>query len=179
MPIVGSFEWHQQMERALHRNLIIDKVQKLEKKERDIIRRAVGSCEYPDIISFLLQKCHVQDAESLSLDDIFAHCKQYLRKQHDRVKADLAGKKPAETVKRIIAALLISLLIICAFILSVWLIPFTSFTWVKNHPHSYGIQGSIICVIPCLIFGFFKPEWRKWCWGTAAIAFLVGLLSLL
>jgi len=69
------------MERALHRNLIIDKVQKLEKKERDIIRRAVGSCEYPDIISFLLQKCHVQDPGSLSLEDIIAHCKQYLRRE--------------------------------------------------------------------------------------------------
>jgi hypothetical protein len=104
-----------------------------------------------------------------------------VRRLISRLK-QIAHNARAETeqkAKRIIAALLISLLMICAFILSVWLIPFTSFTWVKNHPHSYGIQGSIICVIPCLIFGFFKPEWRKWCWRTAAIAFLVGLLSLL
>jgi hypothetical protein len=88
-------------------------------------------------------------------------------------------KETEQGAKRIIAALLISLLIICAFILSVWLIPFTPFTWLRNHPNSYGIQGSIICLIPSFIFGFFKPDWRKWCWGTAAIAFLVGLLSLL
>ena len=95
----------------------------------------------------------------------------------DGVKAGDAEKE--QSAKKIIAALLISLLIICAFILSVWLIPFLPFTWVINHPRSYGIQGSIICLIPCLIFGIFKPKWRKWCWGTAAIAFLVGLLSLL
>jgi hypothetical protein len=96
------------------------------------------------------------------------------------LKANLA-KKPTETgrkTKVTIVAIIISLLIICAFELSVWLMPFTPFTWLKNHPQSYGIQGSAICLIPCLIFGFFKPRWRKWWWGTA-IAFLVGLLTLL
>jgi hypothetical protein len=88
-------------------------------------------------------------------------------------------KKPADTkqdAKRIVAAILISLIMILLFELVVYCGPVT---WFRNHPHSPGIQGSIICLIPSLIFGFFKPDWRKWCWGTAAIAFLVGLLSLL
>jgi hypothetical protein len=76
-------------------------------------------------------------------------------------------------------SILISLLIICTFVISVWYIPFTPFTWIKNHPHSLGIQGSIICLIPCLFFGLFEPRWRKWCWGFAFISFLVGLLLLL
>ena len=92
---------------------------------------------------------------------------------------DLAGKKPAETeqnAKRIIAAILISLILILLFELFVY---FGPVTWFRNHPHTYGIQGSISGLIPCLIFGFLKPRWRKWCWETAAIVFLVGLLSLL
>jgi len=93
--------------------------------------------------------------------------------------AELEEIKPAEPeqgAKRIIAAILISFIMILLFELFVYLGPVT---WFRNHPHSYGIQGSIDCLILCLIFGIFKPGWRKWCWGTAAIAFLVGLLSLL
>jgi len=98
-----------------------------------------------------------------------------------KISEEFGAEKPAETgqkTKVTIVAIIISLLIICAFELSVWLMPFTPFTWLKNHPRSYGIQGSAICLIPCLVFGFFKPRWRKWWWGTA-IAFLVGLLTLL
>ena len=94
-------------------------------------------------------------------------------------KADLPSEKPAERkqdAKRIIAAILISLIMI---LLVELFVHFGPVTWFRNHPHSYGIQGSIICLIPCLIFGVFKPGWRKWCWGTVAIAFLVGLVSLL
>jgi hypothetical protein len=87
-----------------------------------------------------------------------------------------SGKKIAEQdAKRTIAAILISLIMILLFELFVY---FGPVTWFRNHPHSYGIQGSIICLILCLIFGIFKPRWRKWYWG-AAIAFLVGLVSLL
>jgi hypothetical protein len=92
---------------------------------------------------------------------------------------DIKNQKSAETegnAKSIVAAIVISFVMILLFELSVY---FGLVTWVKNHPRSYGIQGSVICLIPCLIFGFLKPRWRKWCWGTAAIAFLVGLLSLL
>jgi hypothetical protein len=102
-------------------------------------------------------------------------------RNHQRKKEQSGGQEqnPAETggnAKRLVSAVLISSIMILLFELSVY---FGPITWVKNHPRSYGIQGSVICLIPCLIFGFLKPRWRKWCWGTAAIAFLVGLLSLL
>jgi hypothetical protein len=91
----------------------------------------------------------------------------------------LASKQEPEEkeqkAKRIIAALLISLIMILLFELFVY---FGPVTWFRNHPHSPGIQGSIDCLIFCMAVGFFKPRWRKWYWG-AAIAFLVGLLSLL
>jgi hypothetical protein len=126
----------------------------------------------------------VIDKGRLRPNDEVSECSLTLIEKLNRIieLAEQNAEQPAGTernTKRIVAAFLISLLIICAFILSVWLIPFTPFTWFRNHPHSYGIQGSIICLIPSFIFGFFKPDWRKWCWGTAAIAFLVGLLSLL
>jgi len=98
------------------------------------------------------------------------------------VRTDIARLKPAETeqkAKRIIAAILISLLIICMFVFSVWLIPFTPFTWLKNHPNTYGLQASIIFLIPSFVVGLFKPQWRKWCWGVAGLAFLGVILSLL
>ncbi len=92
------------------------------------------------------------------------------------LKAELNRQLKEKPVKRTIVAILISLILIVLFGLFVHLGPVT---WFRNHAHTYGIQGSIICLIPCLIFGFLKPRWRKWCWGTAAIALLVGLLSLL
>jgi predicted DNA-binding transcriptional regulator AlpA len=78
--------------------------------------------------------------------------------------------------KAIVAGMLISLCIVCPFLLLVHVVPIT---WVTDHPNSYGLQGSIIGLIVCLILGYCKPKWRKWCWGTAGIAFLVLMLSLL
>lgn len=92
---------------------------------------------------------------------------------------NLTPKKPAETgrnTKTTIAAIVISLLIICIFELLVHLGPLA---WFKNHHNSYSLQGSIICLIFCLIVGFFKPQSRKRWWGGAAFAFLVLLVSLL
>ncbi len=90
-----------------------------------------------------------------------------------------SSEKPAETEqkgKSIIVAVVISFILIILFELFVYKLPIT---FVTNHPHSYGIQGSIICLIPCLIIGYFKPRWRKWFWGGALIAFLAVLLSIL
>jgi len=98
---------------------------------------------------------------------------------HKSVKANLTDLKPAVTeqkAKPTIIAIVISLILILLFELLVYIVPIT---WVTNHPHSYGIQGSIICLISCLIIGYFKPRWRKWFWGGAVIAFLAVLLSLL
>ena len=110
--------------------------------------------------------------------DIQTHIELALK----RVEADLWPENPAETKqnhKTTIVAIIISLFIICIFVLSVRFIPFTLFTWLKNHPNSYGLQGSIICLIACFILGLYKPKWRKLCWGGALIAFLGVLLSLL
>jgi hypothetical protein len=100
----------------------------------------------------------------------------------DKIGHHKVTTKRVETgqkAKRIIAAILISLLIICMFVFSVWLIPFTPFTWLKNHPNTYGLQASIIFLIPSFVVGLFKPQWRKWCWGVAGLAFLGVILSLL
>jgi hypothetical protein len=51
--------------------------------------------------------------------------------------------------------------------------------WLKDHPHSYGLTGSLIFLILFLLLGLLKAQWRNWCWGTAVIAFLVLVLSLL
>jgi len=96
-----------------------------------------------------------------------------------KTREELSSEKPAGTeqkAKKILFPMSISLILIVLFILLVYKLPFT---WIVNHQRSYGIQGSIICLIPCLIFGFFNPRWRKWCWGGAGLALLVGLLSLL
>ena len=95
------------------------------------------------------------------------------------LEKDLAAETPVETKqnrKTTIVAIIISLIVDLLFELLVYFIPIT---WVKNHPNSYGLQGSIIFLIPCLIVGLFKPQYRKWCWGVGAIAFIVLLLSLM
>jgi hypothetical protein len=138
-----------------------------------------GKLEKAALKDWMLNKCGVSLSElkELSRPDI---SRRFLSALVSTQKKE--SEKPAETdqkTKKIVSAFLISLLIICAFILSVWLIPFTPFTWLRNHPNSYGIQGSIICLIPCLVFAIFKPGWRKWCLGVAGLAFLGVLLSLL
>jgi hypothetical protein len=51
--------------------------------------------------------------------------------------------------------------------------------WVKKHPHSYGLTSGFIFMIIFFVLGLFKIQWRNWCWGTGAFAFLVLILSLL
>jgi len=51
--------------------------------------------------------------------------------------------------------------------------------WIKKHPHSYGLTGGVILLIIFSVLGLLKSQWRSWCWGTAVIAFLVLILSLL
>ena len=83
--------------------------------------------------------------------------------------------KPADR-KATIAAIIISFMMILLFELLVHVGPLS---WFNNHPNSYSLQGSIICLIPCLLVGLFKRQWRKWCWGVAGLAFLGIVLSLL
>lgn len=100
----------------------------------------------------------------------------------EMAQRDATPEQPAETrqnTKTTIVAIIVSLILSCIFLLSVWYVPFTIFTCFKNHPNSYGLQCSIVFLITCLAVGFFKPQWRKWCWGTASLAFVVLILSLL
>jgi len=102
-----------------------------------------------------------------------------LRRIAQNARENSSSENPMETeqkAKRILIATAVSLILIIVFELLVYKLPVT---WVINHPNSYGIQGSTICLIPCLIVGFCKPAWRKWCWGAALLAFLAVLLSLL
>jgi hypothetical protein len=92
------------------------------------------------------------------------------------------AKKLAETgqdTKRMIGAIIISLLVVCIFELSVWFAPVTPFSWLKNHPNSYGLQGAIVFLVPCIFVGLLKRQYRKWCWGVGLVALLVLILSLL
>lgn len=93
---------------------------------------------------------------------------------------DLTTEKPAETeqtnAKSTFLSALVSFLGILAFILCVHRIPIT---WLKDHPHGLGLQGSIIFLIPCLVVGYFKPKYRKCCWGAAALSLVVLILSLI
>jgi Fe2+ transport system protein B len=102
-----------------------------------------------------------------------------LRRIAQNARENSSSENPMETeqkAKRILIATAVSLILIIVFELLVYKLPVT---WVINHPNSYGIQGSIICLIPCLIVGFFKPTWRKWFWAGAVLAFLAVLLSLI
>jgi len=104
--------------------------------------------------------------------------KSFLEVAMMSIQREVANKsaEKGRDAKGTLVAIAISLILIFLFELLVYIVPIT---WISNHPHRYGIQGSIICLIPCLILGFFKPVWRKWFWGGAFIAFLAVLLSLL
>lgn len=97
----------------------------------------------------------------------------------EMAREEIKSEKPMETAQKAqssFSAVAISSILIIVFELLVYKLPVT---WVINHPNSYGIQGSIICLIPCLVVGFFKPTWRKWFWAGAVLAFLAVLLSLI
>lgn len=84
--------------------------------------------------------------------------------------------RDAETT---IAAIIISLFVACIFEVLVWLVPVTPFSWLKNHPNSYGLQPAIVFLVPCIFVGLLKRQYRKWCWGVGLVALLVLILSLL
>jgi hypothetical protein len=111
------------------------------------------------------------DHQLLKYESLFDIYTELLRAEPER---------PAETgqtnTKSTILSVLVSFLGILAFILWVYRLPIT---WIKDHPHGLGLQGSIIFLIPCLVVGYVKPKCRKWCWGGAALSLVVLILSLL
>ena len=117
-----------------------------------------------------------QDMVKKSIDALEAIRLKVERQQHleTPIKNQVSPNK--KNAKTTFAALFISFMMILLFELLVHVGPLS---WFKNHPNSYSLQGSIICLIPCLLLGLFKPQWRKWCWGVAGLAFLGIVLSLL
>jgi len=64
-----------------------------------------------------------------------------------------------------IAAFSLSFNIIAIFEFLVYRIPWQ---WLVMHPNSYGLQLTFDSIVTLLVLGFFRPEWRKWCWGGSA-----------
>jgi len=148
----------------------------------DVSKMASLICHYPAVA---IEKMNCISNELLSLEQIeIEKAKEEEVKLHNKTLVELKeirqnSKKPEESEqnrKTTIFAIIISFILDLVFELLVYFVPIT---WVKNHPNSYGLQGSIIFLIPCLIVGLFKPQSRKWCWGVGAIAFIVLLLSLM
>jgi len=142
----------------------------LDKKDDKTIRRRCDNLknlikELQDIVSDSTSKRDSYIKVTNRLDDLIGELNE------------LSELKPAETVqnrKATISAIIISFIMILLFELLVHVGPLS---WFKNHPNSYSLQGSIICLIPCVVVGFLKPQWRKWCWGSS-VAFVVLILSL-
>jgi hypothetical protein len=54
-----------------------------------------------------------------------------------------------------------------------------SFTWLLQHPNSYGIRLGTYGMLTAIMIGIFRKPWRSYCWGTAALAMVVTLIQLL
>ncbi len=164
--------------RKRQRNWIADDEKLLSRCKKIISEKKSYGVDFSDVE--LMMRWHKEQLKILkSLDSELAVIE---KSERYKIEEQKQLREPTETeqkAKPIIIAIIVSLSIISVFVLSVWYITFAPFTWIKNHPHSPGIQASVIFLIPCLIVGYFKPNWRKWCWGSAALALLVGLLSLL
>ena len=103
----------------------------------------------------------------------------------DRIKREaeergLETKKQAEktiNIYRTILALIFTLVACATFELLVNLLPWKGLI---NHSRSTAIQA-LICLAFLVVFaGFFRKDWRKWCWGaTVIVAIVIGLISLI
>lgn len=76
----------------------------------------------------------------------------------------------------IVLALVLSVAAVGLFLALVHLLPFS---WVINHPSSYGVQATVSLLIACTIFGLLVQRWRKWLFGVAGLAFLGVLLQIM
>jgi len=160
------------------------------KAKKDVILKEIDHSLYPiseEIMKFSKAKGTLLDADYLSqirggacLDvkvvDETIDAPEAIRVKVEREQQGPAPARTEQRVRRIIVGLGISLTLIVVFELLVHIGPLT---WFKNHPNSYGIQGGIIFLILSFVMGLFKSNWRKWCWGTAGLALLALILSLL
>lgn len=92
-----------------------------------------------------------------------------------RAEQEVLLRQKAERNARIYAATAaytLSFILIIAFeVLIRWL----NWSWLIQHPNSYGLQIAFDSLLILSIVGFFHPHWRKFCWGFGAFA-IVGIL---
>ncbi len=129
---------------------------------------AIGELKAFDGVSTDNYKAFIEFAVCFSHEQFLSDLKNYLN-------------GPAETGRdaKTMIAIIISLLVACIFELSVRLVPVTPFSWLKNHPSSYGLRGAIVLLVPCIFVGLLKRQYRKRCLRTAVIPLVLLILSLL
>lgn len=122
-------------------------------------------------------------ANSVKIETLSAEIEEErrLRKAAEGEKAQIEqniaiDREKYKLISKVGLAVGIGALLIVAFEFAVYKIPWG---WLTNHPHSYGLQGSIDAIIILGLLGGFVPKLRKWCWGLLAIPILIGIFQLL
>ena len=131
----------------------LESLEKLKNKEKERAERATKEVEK--------ERMAKEDAEKQTTEGV-----SNIRKAEKTI-----------TVYAVIAASAISIIFITIFEIFAYWLPWN---WLRNHPNSYGLQGSFDILIILAIFGFFRPKWRKWCWGSSGFfVVIILILSLL
>lgn len=76
----------------------------------------------------------------------------------------------------VIAGIAIGGLLIVAFELTIYLIPWN---WLVEHKNSLPLQIGISLTLMLAMIGLIVKDWRKWCWGIALLPMVLSLISLL
>lgn len=121
-----------------------------------------------ELKSALMQK----DKEKERADCAFAEAEKE-KAARKLAEEQAAGRVVTINIYAIIASSAISSISIAIFELLVYWLPCN---WLRNHPNSYGLQGSFDVLLILVIFGYFLPKWRKWCWGTSGVCAVLGLI---
>lgn len=88
-----------------------------------------------------------------------------------RSKADARANRQS-----VIAALSLSACIIIAF---EWIVYGLPWSWVQNHPNSYGLQAAFASAVVAFLLGLMRPELRKVWWVVVLSGVVIGAIFLL
>ena len=100
----------------------------------------------------------------------------YFLQRNDKWEAERTEQqRHKQEWKRALVALGVSVLLIVGFEVLVYYLPWN---WLKNHPHSLGIQIGSGFVILFSILWLFKPKLWKY-WLAILISFVILVVSLL
>jgi len=97
------------------------------------------------------------------------------RANQAEIHATEADQRSARLIG-VVKSIVLSVIVIAAFEALVYQLPWG---WLMSHPNSYAIQAMFDMTITLGLFGLFISDWRKWCWGVAAIPVIIGLLQIL